>query len=197
MKNNMFFWMFVCLIGTSVHAQESKNPHGFPLKISLMDESLTFPNGAFLRYDFNPAIMIGTEHVLKQKPKSEWYLGSNLGFFYHKEWQTGIFLNGEFGYRRHFGRWNVHGKLGLGYLHSFTSGPVYQLEDGVLSETANTGTPTLLPSATIGLGYRIGKSPSSPVIFADMMMSAEIPFNFYTGIHQFTGLGIKFYPFSK
>lgn len=180
-----------------MYAQETGSSKAYPLKISIMDESITYPNGSFLRYSFNPAIMIGTERILKEKPKSHWYMTGNLGFFYHKDWQTGIFLNSEFGYQRNLGRWNVHGRLGLGYLHSFATGAVYKLDAGEFQEVTDKGTHTFMPSGTVGVGYRLGEGAYSPEIFLDMMVSVELPFNYYTGVHQFTGVGVKFYPFSK
>lgn len=58
----------ICLTFCSINiiAQQSES-QSFPLKISVLDESLTLPGLGSLNYEYNPAIMIGTEYLLKTK----------------------------------------------------------------------------------------------------------------------------------
>ncbi|MEM6806362.1 MAG: hypothetical protein AAF696_33495, partial [Bacteroidota bacterium] len=115
--------------------------------------------------------------------------------FYHKESQAAVFLTTEFGYRRHFGRWNLRLGLGPGYLHGFSTGPVYRLEEGNFSEVSDRGNPTFLISASAELGYQLAKRDRSPELFLTWANSLELPLDAYTGAHQLVGIGLKIYPF--
>lgn len=179
----------------SLFSLQAQTKQEFPLTISLMDESLILPGFKFLQYSFNPAIMIGTEYVLKENPKSDWFLTGNLGLYYHDQSQLGALLQSEFGYRRKMGKWNASLRVGAAYLHSFSTKPVYLLENGTVSEGTDVGNPTFMPSAALSVGYRVGDQKYSPELFLIWMNSMELPFDYYTGAHQFTGIGIKFYPF--
>ncbi|MEL6718233.1 MAG: hypothetical protein AAFP82_05920 [Bacteroidota bacterium] len=175
-------------------AQEnSKAP--LPLKISILDESLTLPNFWFTRYSYNPAAIIGTEFILKEKEKQDWHLTANLGFYYHKDWQAAVFLNSEIGYRYHFGRFNAAARLGLGYAHVFATQPIYREEDGDYVAAKDYGSPALMPSLGLSLAYELQEKEYSPEVFLTFMSQGEVPFNFFTGLHQLVGLGVKFYPF--
>ena len=162
-----------------------------------MDESTSFPTGWFLSFPFDPAVMVGTEYSFRPGRINDWHLAGNLGFWYHRHNQTALFVQGAFGYRRNIGRWNVFGRLGAAYVHSFAPTPVFRLEDGSFQTGRDSGTPAFMPSLELGGGYRLGESAYSPEIFASITHSAEFPLNEFTGLHQFAGIGIKFYPFSS
>lgn len=198
MQNTKFMlWTLFCLLTTAFHTQAQSPLAPYPLKVSVLDESLILPGFKFLQYGYNPALMVGTEYKLNNNPVSSWHLTGNLGFFYHAQSQTGIFLNSEFGYRYHLNRWNFRLGTGLGYLHGFSNRPVYKREEGILVESTDFGSPTLMISASAEIGYQLKPGEQQPELFLTWMNSAEVPFNFYTGIHQFVGIGIKFYPFKS
>ncbi len=195
MKNNRLFNILVLLLFFSITQKGFSQT--MPLKISILDESISFPNFWFTDYAFNPSLMIGTEHILKEKGNHDWHLAGNLGFYQHKDWQNGVFLNAEIAYRYHFKRLSIAPKFGLGYAHTFSPKSVYQFENGEYKPVKEFGNPTLMPSLSIELAFKINKTEQSPEVFLTFMESAEIPFRFYNGLHQFVGLGYKFYPFSK
>lgn len=175
-------------------AQEtSKAP--LPLKISILDESLALPNFWFTRYSYNPAAMVGTEFILKEKEKTDWHLTANLGFYYHKDWQAAVFLNSEIGYRYHFGRFNAAARLGIGYAHVFATQPIYREVDGDFVAATDYGSPTFMPSLGLSLAYELQEKAYSPEVFLIFSSQVEVPFNFFTGLHQLVGVGVKFYPF--
>lgn len=175
-------------------AQErSKDP--IPLKISILDESIALPNFWFTRYSYNPAAMVGTEFILKEKEKHDWHLTANLGFYYHKDWQAAVFLNSEIGYRYHFGRFNAAARLGLGYAHVFATQPIYREVDGDFVAATDYGSPAFMPSLGVSLAYELKEQEYSPEVFLIFASQAEVPFNFFTGLHQMVGIGVKFYPF--
>lgn len=177
-----------------IYAQE-KSLTNFPLKISILDESLALPNLQFLGFEYNPAMMIGTEYILKKKEKSDWHLTGNVGFYHHKDWQTAVFVNSEMGYRYHFGRLSASARLGIGYAHAFANKPVYGLKDGEWQEVKNTGVPKFISSLALGLEYRFNDAENSPSVFLTYMSAIDVPISIFNGLHQLVGVGVKFYPF--
>jgi len=172
--------------------------HTLPISIAVLDESISIPNHWFLEYEYNPAFIIGTEHILKKKPKSDWHLTANIGFYYHKSWEMAPFINSEIGYRYNFSkRFALQGRFGLGYLHLLTTKPVYTFEDDIYIEKTNFGSPTLLVSLSAGCDFKLNTKINSPSIFLTYMSSVKIPFSIYNGLNQFVGLGYKFYPFTQ
>lgn len=182
------------LMSWTAHTQ---NAQSWPLRVAVMNESHALPNFDFLRYSFQPAVMLGTEYTLCRDEKHDWYLTGNIGYYHHRRSQAAVFLNGELGYRQHFGRWDTGLQLGLGYAHTFYPGPIYRYEDGRLRATKDGGSPTIMPSLALHLAFRLHDSPSSPEIQLMMIQAIDIPFNEYNGLHQFVGIGLKTYPFEK
>lgn len=187
--------LMMCLsLGFSLYAQKMEVTNKkIPIRIALMDESISFPNFWFTRYDYNPAVMLGTEHIFRHKNKQDWLLAGNVGFYHHKHWQTAVFLNVEIGYRYHLKRFNGSARLGLGYAHVFHPGPVYSSVDGTFEEVTDYGSPAFMPSLSLNIGYRIKEAPDSPELFLTFMSAADLPFNIFTALHQFVGVGCQFY----
>jgi len=195
----LFCALILFCISSSTFGQVSKwdsIKQTLPLSISILDESISLPNAWFLEYSYNPAIMVGTEYVLKQKPKSDWHLTGNIGFYYHKNWELAPFINSEIGYRYKINkRLNIQGRFGLGYLHYFAAKTVYTYQDGTFKEKTNFGSPTLMVSLSAALEYKLKQKSNSPVVFISFMSAAKVPFSIYSGLNQFVGIGYKFYPF--
>lgn len=189
MKNVLITILFLSFYGKLL-AQDSRP---IPIHISIMDESLSYPNHWFLGYEFNPAVMVGTEFLLKEKRNHDWHLATNLGFFYHKKIESAIFLNMEFGYRIHIKRFAIYPRLGLGYAHTFSPTPIYKPVDGKFEKVKDVGSPTFMPSLALNFSYQLKEEVSSPEIYFTFMSAGEIPFTRYNGLHQFVGFGYKFY----
>ena len=197
MKTKIFFtitlslWIFLQL---TAQADDPKK-QSFPIHISVMDVSSSIPNFWFLRYSYNPAGMIGTEYLLKEKNNHDFHLTGNVGFYHQEDWQTGTFLNSEIGYRQHFNRWNAYARLGVGYAHTFSPRPVYKFEDGQFQEVKDNGRSYFMGSVSLNVSYELSKKENSPEVYFTFMQSVELPFNQWAGAHQFVGIGYKFYPF--
>lgn len=188
--------LFACY--TQLHAQEQEKSSFFqthPIKISVLDESLSLPNFWFVSFPYNPAMMIGTEHILKQGKNSDFHLTANLGGYYHRYARTAFFLNTELGYRYHLGRWNASFRMGIGYSHAFYPGPEFGLDGEVSEEISSLGRPLLMPSAALGMGYHLSDDPYSPEIFLTYMTAVDFPLSLYNSVHQFVGIGVAVYPF--
>lgn len=167
-----------------------------PIRISVMDESISLPNTWFLRYSFNPAVSVGTEWVLKEKNNHDLHATGNLGFFYHKDWQSAVYLNSEIGYRYRLQRFFGTARFGLGYTHQFATKPVYSPVDGNFEQVTDYGGPAVMTSLAVGVGYRFGSQPYAPEVGLTLMQSFDVPFTIFSGAHQFVGVSFAFYPFN-
>lgn len=192
--------LILCLLGsfslwgpTELSAQSAQ---AFPISISLLDESPNLPTFGFVRYPFHPAMRIGTEYLLREGARSDWHLAPSIGGWYHPRNEVGLFVQMEGGYRYRLKRWYVAPRVGLGYAHRINLPPEYRHEDGQWVETNSLGDPYLMLSATINLGFRLQESEQSPALFLSWGQSIQAPFSFYSGYHQFVGVGVQFSPFS-
>ncbi|MEL7530550.1 MAG: hypothetical protein AAFN10_04545 [Bacteroidota bacterium] len=166
-----------------------------PIRIGLMDHSHAFGNFWFLGYSYNPALMLGTEHILKAEGNYDFHLTGNLGFYHQSQSQTALFLNSEIGYRYRLNRWSANARMGLGYAHTFYPGPIYAVSGNQFEEVSQAGAPRFQPSISVGIGYRFGDDPYSPELGLRYMLAADLPLNLYTSLHQMVGLEFTFYPF--
>lgn len=176
---------------------EEKIIQTYPISISIMDESISVPNFWFLRYSYNPAVMVGTEYIWKQKEKHDWHFTGNLGFYHHKDWQSAAFISTELGYRYNTKRWHFYSRFGLGYAHLFSPKPEYSFNNGQFEEVKTKGSPALMVSLSANVSYKLADRVSSPEIYFTYGLSVDIPVSIYTGFHQLVGFGYKFHPFSN
>ena len=193
-----FFLTAMLLLGGIFYAQaQTTNSkwQNYPLRVVLADESISLPNFWFTNYSFNPSIQVGTEHIFKQKERSNWALLGNVGFYYHKNWQAALTLTSGIGYRRNFGRFNINPRLELGYAQVWETNAVYQIQDGQPKKVTNLGTPLGTAALSLNVGYALKDEPRSPEVFLTFGSSVELPFRLPTGAHQTVGIGVQFYPF--
>ena len=182
----------------TLFAQEKeKREQTFPLHISVMKESISLPVASPLKYRYNPAIIVGTEYLLKEKENHDFHLVGNLGYYYHKDWESTIFLNIGVGYRYNLKRWSIYPRLGIGYAHIFSSKPIYKFKGGQFRQVKDFGSPAGQGSFSLNTGYKLNKNDNSPVLYLTYMFTAQIPNSDFGGFHQFIGLGYQFFSFKK
>ncbi|MEL6671008.1 MAG: hypothetical protein AAFR61_02420 [Bacteroidota bacterium] len=189
-------WLGLLLSLFPANLQAQSGSENYPLRITLMDESVSLPSFQALTYSFHPAIMIGTEKKLNQHPIHQWILSANLGFYHHATSQSALFLLPEIGYRYEPGKWYASARFGLGYSHAFYFGPEFRYEGGEIAPVSGYGQGALIPSLALETGYRWKDKANSPAVYLLWMNNLEVPFHIYTPVHQFVGLGLSFYPFT-
>jgi hypothetical protein len=130
------------------------------LKISVFNEGVFMPMYPhFTSVPVHPGLLSGIEYYHKKKLNSQFFQTLNIGFFIHKKYEHGIFLNSEVGdrYILPFGL-AFEGLFGLGYLHTITDGPEFeQNNDGIYEQTKNYGRSHVLGSLAVGIGYDFSK----------------------------------------
>lgn len=145
-----------------------------PLTLAYLGETL-----------LHPGIMVGTESRLWE---SGWHAiigANNLGAYQHAGNHSGIFLNGELGYRLTFPvGLSAEALAGAGVLYTVLPGDVYL--PGQSEPSRDSGRPAFMPSASLGLGYALGDSR----LFARLQAFGQYPYNTYTLMHLATQVGV-------
>jgi hypothetical protein len=183
----------------TIYAQEIKTKKQlFPISISLMHESISLPFVTNpIKYQYNPALSISTEFLLKKKRKYDLHLSGNLGYYYHKDWESTLFTEIKFGYRYQIKRFSISPKLGLGYAHIFTPKPIYGFEDGKFQEIKDKGRSAFQSSISIIPSYKLFQKENSAEVYLTYTFTIQYPYSETNGFHQFIGIGYKFYPFKN
>ncbi|MEM6540229.1 MAG: hypothetical protein AAF634_03665, partial [Bacteroidota bacterium] len=94
---------------------------------------------------------------------------------------------------------NLKSKIGIAYLHTFSTQQEFQFEDGEYRSGRDKGNSRFMPSFTTGLGYRLHPTErNSSEIFLLYQSWLEYPYSpgfiplmAHTNLH----LGVKLYPF--
>jgi hypothetical protein len=138
---------------------------------------------------------------LKEPASSRFYVALHIGYYYHKSFSQGIYLKPSIGYEyRHKSGVAISSRLGLGYLHTFSTQTEYKLVDGEYIKKHDTGNARIMPSFNLGLNYYLRPEDlHSPKIFIGYESWIEYPFSpgFIPAMtHVSSSLGVLFYPFN-
>ncbi len=180
------------LIAHSIWSQQ-------PVTLSIFNESTAVSFHDLVNTPVHPGVQIGTEFNWKENRHFRLYPSISIGYMFHRKLFQGLFANLELGldYKTSFGL-NLKSKIGLGYLHTFSTQQEFQFEGGKYSSGRDKGNSRLMPSFTSGLGYRLSPERSeSSEIFVLYQSWLEYPYSpgfiplmAHTNLH----LGFKFYP---
>ncbi len=189
----------LCLgIGNLYSQKKDAKKQLYPLKISVMHESISLPivTSPF-KYDYNPSFLIGTEYLLKEGDNYDLHLSGNVGYYYHKNWESTVFTEIRFGYRYNLHRFSISSEFGVGYAHIFTPTPLYGFEDGKFQEITDYGRSAFQTTLSVTPSYKLSKKENASEIHITYTFAVQIPFSETSGFHQFIGVGYKFYPFKN
>jgi hypothetical protein len=135
----------------------------------------------------HPGLMVGTERRFWGSGWHELLGATNLGAYQHPGNHNGIFLNGELGYRLNFPiGLSAEALAGAGVLYTLLPGDVYLPSTGQPEPGRDSGRPTFMPSASLGLGYGLGDSR----LFARLQAFGQYPYNTYTLLHLASQVGV-------
>jgi hypothetical protein len=170
--------------------------------VSIFNEATALPFSKLISTPVHPGIQAGTEFTWKESDHFRLYPTVQIGYMFHRHLFQGLYLNAELGldYKTSFGL-NIKSRLGIGYLHTFTTQQEYQLKNTSYTSNRDLGNPRIMPSLSLGLGYPLfPKESRSPEIFAMYQTWIEYPYSpgfiplmSHTNLH----LGATFYPFPK
>ncbi len=124
------------------------------ISISGISEAIGLP---FTNYSpIHPGLEFSSTIKKVDRPRSNRYLNAKAGFFYHQKLEAAIYLGGEFQYSYKIinQKLSVDLPLGLGYLHSFYPGELYeQNEIGDFEVVNQFGRSHLYLNLGLGLTY--------------------------------------------
>lgn len=160
-------------------AYAAKGQRVWPLTVALSNEATAIPFTVLFPESVHPTVQIGTEFCYKSGAHSYRYQTVNIGYMYHQYLFQGFYLNSEFGYDYFLSKHlSLKTNVGLGYLHTFTTGTEYQLKDGAYSAGSDKGNARMMPTLAVGLGYRIRKQDvQSPEVFLLYKSWVEYPYS--------------------
>lgn len=180
----------------SIYAQEFKTKKQlFPISFSVMQETMSLPFVTNpIKYKYNPSLLISTEYVLKKKNRNDFHLSGNLGYYYHRNWESTLFVEIRIGYEYYLKRFSIGIDFGLGYAHIFKPKSVYSFEDGKFQKVKDKGTSAMQSSLSITPSFKLNQKENSAELFLAYTFAIQYPFSETKGFHQFIGIGYKFYP---
>jgi len=121
MTKKIVFFYLLLLFSTNIYSQSLHQ-----LSIAVQSEAIGLP---FTNYSpIHPGIEFGAMFIKKEKDKNIQYFNAKAGFFYHQKLETAIYLGGEYQYSQKLFKQKVSIDIpvGLGYLHSFYPGEIYE-----------------------------------------------------------------------
>lgn len=164
------------ILGLSLwtHAQD-RVPNGpnVPITITLFSESVSMPNFRNIFKNPNLGIRIGTELYYSRSENRQLIQTINLGYYYHKDFQKGLYLSSEFGYRKFIYKAFVDATVGVGYLLINSALPRYELKGNDYERAGNTFG-RLMPTIGLGAGYQFDRVS----VFSRYEIFGEAPFGF-------------------
>lgn len=170
--NRTIIPLFILLTVTT-WAQELPVRSPVPITISVYSESVGVPNFKNFFKDPTFGIRVGTEFYYANNSGYQTLQTVNLGYYHHKDFQSGIYISTEFGYRKFIGDFFLDGTIGGGYLLITSALPRYENNGGDYVKISNTFG-RFMPTVGLGAGYRF----NSLMVFSRYEMFGEMPFGF-------------------
>ena len=192
-------FLIVLLFAGSVTAIKAQ--YELPLTISVFNESTSMPYTTLWSEPVHPGIQIGTEYRGDSRRRVAFFPSVSVGYMFHRNLFHGLFVSADVGFEyRHPSGVNLKAKLGGGYLKTFATRTEYVLVGGELVPKKDRGNSRVMPSLTLGLGYRLRPGEArSPEIFMLHQTWLEypyagdfIPLMSHTNLH----LGVSLHPFT-
>ncbi|MEO1515376.1 MAG: hypothetical protein AAFV95_10195 [Bacteroidota bacterium] len=169
MKSKYAF-LFLFFLGTQTVFSQTFQQFSF----AATSEAIGLPFTNYLPY--HPGVEISGTLRKKDKANNVQYLNVKAGFFYHRRLETAIYLGGEYQFSQKLFRQkiSVDFPVGLGYLHSFYPGELYEQNgEGGFEKVNQLGRPHLYVNLGVGLTY-LGIGRFQPFIRQELMV--ETPF---------------------
>lgn len=169
MTKNIILSGFLVLLSSKGFSQKLEQ-----ISVAATTEAIGLPFTNYFPY--HPGLEIKGNIKKTEKPKSIRYFNINLGSFYHQKVEMAFYLGVEYQYTLKLfkGKIGLDFPVGLGYLHSFYPGKLYeQSDDGNFEEVSQLGRPHAYANLGVGLSY-LSCSKFQPFIRQELLV--ETPF---------------------
>lgn len=195
---NVYLKVIILFLGLCLSSSAFTQEKGFPIRFLIGNEATAILFQDVLTAPIHPSFQLGTEIRYNTNETYYLYQTFNIGYMYHKHLFQGGYINSEFGfdYKLGFGL-NLKSLVGLGYLHTFSTEEEYKFIGGEYIGKKDKGNSRLMPSLSVGVGFRIfRKKSSSPEIMILYRSWLEYPYSpGFISLMSHTNLcvGIKFF----
>jgi hypothetical protein len=133
----------------------------------------------------HPGVVVGAERSLKMwGPRRGlvahgFFVEGDLGGYWHARYNADLFFSTELGYRMILPRgFRLELLGGLGYLHAFDDGTVYEVQNGQVRSVAAAGHPSLMMRGMVGIGWDFTVGNHAPfAIFLRAGTFGQYPYN--------------------
>lgn len=116
--------------------------------------NVAFKIGYFGELVLHPGLSLGIEYTLAKQNWVTVHWDIDLGGYWHLWNNTAVFLKSSIGARIPVGSAFADLNLGVGYLHSFAGGTLYQRSsEGGVEKAVNWGHPHFMPNASLLIGW--------------------------------------------
>jgi hypothetical protein len=133
----------------------------------------------------HPGVTVGVERKLKFWGRryglvEQGFFGeADVGVYWHARYDVAFFVLPQLGYRLVLPRgFRLEALLGLGYLHTFADGTVYQANGGTATTVDDRGHAALMTSAMLGVGWDFTVGNHAPFsLFLRAGIFGQYPYN--------------------
>lgn len=126
-------------------------------------EKLAFKADYFGELVLHPGFSAGLDYTLLSNKWTTLHWDADLGGFWHRWNNTSAFLKTSIGSRFAMGPAFADINLGVGYMHTWAAGEVYQrAENGSVEKVTQWGTPHFMPNASLLFGWDGSRKSNLP-----------------------------------
>ncbi len=149
---------------TPVAAHDDPGFTGNAVDVAFLSEALTLPSFRVVDRPVHPGMMAAYEHPWRTFDRSYLFVEVNIGFYLHEGFQNGMFLGFDLGYSYEtLAGLGASVSAGVGYLHTFYPGPVYEHSDGEFEQVRDYGMPHVVISVPLEINYNLAPRVGIPL----------------------------------
>lgn len=148
-------------------------------RVGLFNEATALPYQSLVTTPLHPGFEVGLELTWHETRLVRWSPAVSVGYMFHRHLFQGLYLGVEQGFELK-SPWGfaLKSALGLAYLHTFSTQQEYQFKEGSFQSKVDGGNPRLMPSFSLGLGYRLKQEEvASPEIYISYQSWIEYPYS--------------------
>lgn len=147
-----------------VLARKEKQNKGF-----IYREEVALKVSYFGELVLHPGLSLGIEYSFLKREHLSMHADLDLGGYWHRWNSTALFVKSSIGTRFYVGNVFADLNAGIGYMHAFSAGPIYQRSAaGDVERMSNSGSSHFMPGVSLLFGW-------------DGMRDNKLPYAFHLG----------------
>ena len=120
-----------------------------------------------------------------------------LGFYVHIRNHTALFFDTGLAYRYTYAAgFHLDTKLTMGGMLSFPGAPLYQVQEGAVTDISGKAWPKFMPAFGLGCGFDCRPAGVPMDLNIGLQVFGEYPFNSFLLPHPAAVLSVGYFPFS-